>query len=137
MSAFKKQVPRPRPTSADQAALDLQLSLRHWSGQDRRSAAAALGVSVSYCTRRERVLELPPVRRTAPDFDPHVAERNIQASGYRLVPCRAHRAHGVEFHFWAHRGHFRYISRHAVVTLLPGMNVAGPAPATPDHSPEA
>jgi len=97
---------------------DRELSLRHWSGQDRQSASAALGVSVSTCRRRERVLELPAVCRLTPHFDPSIAERNISAAGYILKSCRAHKAHGLEFHFWTHPRELRYISKHAVETLL-------------------
>jgi len=130
MPAPKKQAERPLSANGDQVAFDRQLSLRHWSGQDRRSGSSAMGVSLSGYTRRERMLELPPLRRSTRDFDPDAADRNIRASGFRTVLCRAHRQFGIEFYFWAHREDRRFISQHAVATLLPRKDVAEPVPLT-------
>ena len=137
MSASENEAARPPSASADQVAFDRQLSLRHWSGQDRRSASAAMDISVSRYARRERILELPPFPRSARDFDPDAAERNIRASGFQTVLCRAHRQFGIEFYFWAHREDRRFISQHAVATLLPRKDVAEPVPLTPGPAPQA
>lgn len=137
MPAIEKEAACLPSAGADQIAFDRQLSLRHWSGQDRRSASAAMDVSVPRYTRRERILELPPFRRSTRDFDPNVADLNIRASGFRMVLCRAHRLHGVEFYFWAHRQDRRFISQHAVATLLRHKDLTEPVPLTPGPAPEA
>ena len=137
MSAFENEAARPLSASTDQVAFDRQLSLRHWSGQDRRSGSSAMGVSLSGYTRRERILELPPFPRSARDFDPDAAERNIRASGFRTVLCRAHRQFGIEFYFWAHRQDRRFISQHAAATLLRHMDMIEPVPLVPGPAPEA
>lgn len=137
MPASEEEAARPPSATADQIAFDRQLSLRHWSGQDRRSASKAMGVSLSGYTRRERMLELPPFRRSTRDFDPDVAKRNIRASGFQMVPCRAHKLRGVEFYFWAHCQDRRFISQHAASTLLPRKDVAEPVPLTPGPMPQA
>lgn len=136
MSAFEKEAARPPSANANQIAFDRHLSLRHWSGQDRRSASAAMDISVSRYTRRERMLELPPFRRSTRDFNPDVAEQNIRASGFRMVLCRAHKACGVVFYFWAHRGERRFISQHAVATLLRRKDVIKPVPSMPGPASE-
>lgn len=137
MPAIEKEAIGLPSASADQIAFDRQLSLRHWSGQDRRSGSAAMGVSVSGYTRRERVLELPPFRRSTRDFDPDVADRNIRASGFRAVLCRAHKHFGIEFYFWAHRGDRRFISQHAVATLLSRKDIVEPLPLSPGPAAQA
>ena len=96
-----------------------------------------MGVSLSGYTRRERMLELPPIRRSTRDFDPDVADRNIRASGFRMVLCRAHRQFGIEFYFWAHRDDRRFISQHAAATLLSRKDVAAPAALTSGPAPRA
>jgi len=95
---------------------DLEISLRHLSGQHDFYAAAELGLTLSCLRSRKTVLELPPQIRgeTVAEVHPAWAEDTIDAWGLRLQQCHAYRdIKDVEFYFWVKKGEHRLFSERA------------------------
>lgn len=131
MSALKKLRAFSAATAQHQLVFDLDLAMRHWSGQSPHSAAKVMGVSVSTYRSRRRALELPRLNQVeiVDEYDPAVADHNIQALRYRRTLCYGHKARGIEFYFWCPFNEIRHYSSLALTQdMIHGGSIALPSP---------